>query len=141
MTLSRGGMCACRCLNALAGLKGSAYLHTTRRITRLRLQSELYALTSRAGPRFISRAVNKAAFQVLDGLFPLGRGSRRLVSWVFWAIQLPLQLVAAVSSVARSTAAFVWVWGALVWSLMTGRFFCPLVDAENAPRGRRRVST
>ena len=35
------------------------------------------------GPRYVPRAVNKAAFRVLDALFPMGAFSRRAVSLLF----------------------------------------------------------
>lgn len=35
------------------------------------------------GPRYVPRSVNKAAFNVLDALFPMGAFSRRAVSLLF----------------------------------------------------------
>eukprot|EP00879_Flechtneria_rotunda_P004592 GHRR01004847.1.p1 GENE.GHRR01004847.1~~GHRR01004847.1.p1 ORF type:complete len:391 (+),score=116.64 GHRR01004847.1:737-1909(+) len=69
-----------RCLKALGG---SSYLRSLKSITRLRLQSELYSLTSPGGPYYAPRSVRSAALEVLDALFPMGRHSRRLVRLVF----------------------------------------------------------
>ncbi|KAK9805743.1 hypothetical protein WJX73_004906 [Symbiochloris irregularis] len=65
-----------RYLKALLALQRSTFLTHTRRITRIRLQAELYSLTSRGGPRYLPRSVNAAAFQVLGALFPAGHRSR-----------------------------------------------------------------
>lgn len=70
-------------LEVLLSLKPSPYLATARKVTRLRLQAELYSLTSSGGPRYLSRDVNQAAFNALDSLFPYGRRSRRLVNIAF----------------------------------------------------------
>ncbi|KAK9809976.1 hypothetical protein WJX72_002897 [[Myrmecia] bisecta] len=59
-------------LSALVGLKGCPYLSATRSITRLRLQAELYSLTTVGGPRYPPKSVNVAAFRALDALFPSG---------------------------------------------------------------------
>ena len=70
-------------LNALIALKYSPYLATTHTVTKLRLQAELYSLTSSGGPRYLPRPVNQAAFQALDSLFPYGQRSRRIISVAF----------------------------------------------------------
>ena len=74
------------------------------------MQAELYSLTMVGGPRYVPRRVNKAAFKVLDTLFPMGRTSRRLVSLAFrlWLhpSEWPRQAFAAVRQaalVARSS--------------------------------------
>ena len=50
------------------------------RAARLRLQSSLHGLTARGGPRYLSPAVRRAAFDALDDLFPAGAAPRRLVA-------------------------------------------------------------
>lgn len=70
-------------LEVLLCLAESPHLATVRTITKLRLQAELYGLTSAGGPRYLSRDVNQAAFRALDHLFPYGRRSRRLVNIAF----------------------------------------------------------
>lgn len=72
-----------RYLSALMTMKYSPYMATTKQITKLRLQAELYSLTSSGGPRYLPRSVNQAAFQALDSLFPYGRRSRRLINVAF----------------------------------------------------------
>lgn len=72
-----------RYLSVLLTLRQSPYLATARKVTRLRLQAELYHLTSSGGPRYLPRAVNQAAFDALDALFPFGRRSRRLINVAF----------------------------------------------------------
>ncbi len=61
----------------------SPVLAALRTSTRVRLQGEVYALTQPGGPRYASRAVNRAAFSALDALFPHGRRTRRLVNLAF----------------------------------------------------------
>ncbi|KAL6779074.1 hypothetical protein ACKKBF_B18875 [Auxenochlorella protothecoides x Auxenochlorella symbiontica] len=70
-------------LAALRALGGTGLLGALRTSTRIRLQAELYALTQPGGPRYASRAVNRAAFRALDALFPRGRRARRLVNAAF----------------------------------------------------------
>lgn len=70
-------------LSCLKSLGGAAHLRSLKAITRLRLQSELYSLTSPGGPYYAPRSVRSAALEVLDALFPMGRRSRRLVRLVF----------------------------------------------------------
>lgn len=70
-------------LSALLELKYSPYLAATRKITRLRLQAELYSLTSSGSPRYLPRSVHQAAFKALDSLFPYGRRSRRIINVAF----------------------------------------------------------
>ena len=70
-------------LSVLLTLKRSPYLATARKVTRLRLQGELYNLTSSGFPRYLPRSVNQAAFNALDCLFPYGRRSRRLINVAF----------------------------------------------------------
>ena len=72
-----------RYLDALIALKYSPYLATTQTVTKLRLQAELYSLTSSGGPRYLPRPVNQAAFEALDSLFPYGRRSRRIINVAF----------------------------------------------------------
>lgn len=72
-----------RYLDALIALKYSPYLATTQTVTKLRLQAELYSLTSSGGPRYLPRHVNQAAFEALDSLFPYGRRSRRIINVAF----------------------------------------------------------
>ena len=72
-----------RYLTALTALRDSSCLKGIRTATRVRLQGELYALTQPGGPKYASRAVNKAAFRALDALFPLGRRTRRLINLAF----------------------------------------------------------
>ncbi|KAG2493564.1 hypothetical protein HYH03_008378 [Edaphochlamys debaryana] len=59
-------------------------------MTRLRLQSELYALTSGGGPRYAPPEVRRAAFVALDALWPSagGRALRKLVRWVSATLHL-----------------------------------------------------
>jgi hypothetical protein len=59
------------------------YTQAIRPVTRLALEGTLYQLTVVGGPRYLPRSVNTAAFLALDGLFPRGQWSRRLVSWSF----------------------------------------------------------
>ncbi|DBB03908.1 TPA: hypothetical protein ACH3X1_012993 [Trebouxia sp. C0004] len=70
-------------LSALMTMKYSPYMPPTKKITKLRLQAELYSLTSAGGPRYLPRSVNQAAFQALDSLFPYGRRSRRIINVAF----------------------------------------------------------
>lgn len=70
-------------LSCLKALGGAPHLKSLKAITRLRLQSELYSLTSPGGPYYAPRSVRSAALEVLDALFPMGRRSRRLVRLVF----------------------------------------------------------
>lgn len=72
-----------RYLSALITMKYSPYMPPTKKITKLRLQAELYSLTSAGGPRYLPRSVNQAAFQALDSLFPYGRRSRRIINVAF----------------------------------------------------------
>ncbi|KXZ45706.1 hypothetical protein GPECTOR_51g691 [Gonium pectorale] len=57
-------------------------------ITKLRLQNELYSLTSGGGPRYAPPEVRRAAFAALDALFPGGRSLRWLVRWVSRTLHL-----------------------------------------------------
>ncbi|GIL91533.1 hypothetical protein Vretifemale_19142 [Volvox reticuliferus] len=57
-------------------------------ITKLRLQSELYSLTSGGGPRYAPREVRRAAFAALDALFPGGRSLRWFVRWASRTLHL-----------------------------------------------------
>ncbi|GLI63685.1 hypothetical protein VaNZ11_006684 [Volvox africanus] len=57
-------------------------------ITKLRLQSELYSLTSGGGPRYAPPEVRRAAFAALDALFPGGRSLRWFVRWASRALHL-----------------------------------------------------
>ncbi|KAL3154406.1 hypothetical protein ABBQ32_013879 [Trebouxia sp. C0010 RCD-2024] len=70
-------------LRALIALQYSPYLTMTQTVTKLRLQGELYSLTSSGGPRYLPRPVNQAAFEALDSLFPFGRRSRRIINVAF----------------------------------------------------------
>lgn len=70
-------------LRALIALQYSPYLAATQTVTKLRLQGELYSLTSSGGPRYLPRPVNQAAFEALDSLFPFGRRSRRIINVAF----------------------------------------------------------
>ena len=70
-------------LRALIALQYSPYLGATQTVTKLRLQGELYTLTSSGGPRYLPRPVNQAAFEALDSLFPFGRRSRRIINVAF----------------------------------------------------------
>eukprot|EP00878_Enallax_costatus_P027555 GHUV01029683.1.p1 GENE.GHUV01029683.1~~GHUV01029683.1.p1 ORF type:complete len:276 (+),score=63.20 GHUV01029683.1:807-1634(+) len=70
-------------LQCLKSLGGAQHLRSLKAITRLRLQSELYSLTSPGGPYYAPRSVRHASLEVLDALFPMGRRSRRLVRLVF----------------------------------------------------------
>lgn len=70
-------------LVALQALKGSPHLRTLHNITSLRLQSELYSLTSPGGPHYAPRPVRVAAMKTLDALYPLGRRTRRVVRMLF----------------------------------------------------------
>lgn len=72
-----------RYLSALTGLKECRQLRELETVTRLRLQAELYSLTSPGGPRYASRDIRHASLQALDTLFPAGATSRRLVGWAF----------------------------------------------------------
>ncbi len=151
-------------LATLMGMQKTPLLSTLRRITRLRLQvcnvrgvqwkmpyrdcgnlkmqvmrlqAELYALTSTGGPRYVSRAVNRAAFkvsspamfvlselimfmggttatvdtcsQVLDELFPSGQHSRRLISLAFRSIH-PSDWPATWAEIAHIVLAAVQRW-------------------------------
>ncbi len=100
-------------LSALITMKYSPYLATTKKITKLRLQAELYSLTSSGGPRYLPRSVNQAAFQALDSLFPYGRRSRRIINVAFrflhpsdwgWAV------VDAYRSGVDAVKAWLWFW-------------------------------
>ncbi|GIL51866.1 hypothetical protein Vafri_7776 [Volvox africanus] len=57
-------------------------------ITKLRLQSELYSLTSGGGPRYAPPEVRRAAFAALDALFPGGRSLRWFVRWASRTLHL-----------------------------------------------------
>ncbi|EFJ42189.1 hypothetical protein VOLCADRAFT_97783 [Volvox carteri f. nagariensis] len=57
-------------------------------ITKLRLQSELYSLTSGGGPRYAPPEVRRAAFSALDALFPGGRSLRWFVRWASRTLHL-----------------------------------------------------
>lgn len=70
-------------LRALIALQYSPYLASTQTVTKLRLQGQLYSLTSSGGPRYLPRPVNQAAFEALDSLFPFGRRSRRIINVAF----------------------------------------------------------
>ena len=70
-------------LRALIALQYSPYFPKTQTVTKLRLQGELYSLTSSGGPRYLPRPVNLAAFEALDSLFPFGRRSRRIINVAF----------------------------------------------------------
>ncbi|GMH38571.1 hypothetical protein BSKO_06455 [Bryopsis sp. KO-2023] len=72
-----------RYLSALTGLKACVQLREIKTVTRLRLQAELYSLTSPGGPRYASREIRHASLQALDTLFPAGATSRRIVGWAF----------------------------------------------------------
>mmetsp|Transcript_34228 Transcript_34228/g.75951 ORF Transcript_34228/g.75951 Transcript_34228/m.75951 type:complete len:538 (-) Transcript_34228:177-1790(-) len=70
-------------LRALAALGDSPHFPTLGNITKLRLQSELYSLASPGGPHYPPKTVRKAALITLDRLFPLGKGTRRVVRTIF----------------------------------------------------------
>ena len=70
-------------LSALRELRYSPYFIDAEKITKLRLQAELYSLTSARGPRYLPRSVNQEAFRALDELFPYGRRSRRIINVAF----------------------------------------------------------
>ncbi|GAX79539.1 hypothetical protein CEUSTIGMA_g6980.t1 [Chlamydomonas eustigma] len=70
-------------LSALTGLKGCVQLKALNPITSLRLQSELYALTSPGGPYYAPRSIQLAAMSTLDATYPMGRRTRRVVRAVF----------------------------------------------------------
>ncbi|CAL8466912.1 g6448 [Coccomyxa elongata] len=89
-------------LDALVGLKDSPFFQRCKRITRLRLQAELYSLTQVGGPRYVPRSVNKAAFNVLDALFPMGAFSRRAVSLLFRLWLHPGEWPRAIAATART---------------------------------------
>eukprot|EP00775_Hariotina_reticulata_P006052 gene6052-6290_t len=82
-------------LSCLKALEGAAHLKSLKSITRLRLQSELYGLTSPGGPYYAPRAVRSAALEVLDALFPMGRRSRRLVRLIFRVLH-PAEFLGAI---------------------------------------------
>lgn len=96
-------------LSALLSLKDSPYLATTRTVTRLRLQAELYSLTSSGGPRYLPRAVNQAAFDALDALFPYGGRSRRWISMTFRFLH-PTEWVYSILDAYRSGVGAVKAW-------------------------------
>jgi hypothetical protein len=99
-----------RYLASLTALGPSSLLRTLHPITSLRLQSDLYALTSPGGPYYAPRAVQvggewamqagldvkgsdvhalpllshqAAAMSTLDAAYPLGRSTRRVVRTFF----------------------------------------------------------
>ncbi len=55
------------------------------------------------GPRYVPRAVNAAAFRVLDALFPMGALSRRAVSLAFRLLH-PGEWLRGATAAARSCA-------------------------------------
>ena len=57
----------------MQALQRYPFTAATGRMTRLRLQAELYSLTLSGGPRYLPRSVNRAAFQTLNRLFPMVR--------------------------------------------------------------------
>eukprot|EP00798_Chlamydomonas_sp_ICE-L_P026587 gene26587-17176_t len=72
-----------RYLNAISALAGCPYLISCNPTTKLRLQSELYALSSPGGPHYAPRSVRKAANCTLDVVFPLGKHTRYIVRLLF----------------------------------------------------------
>ena len=67
----------------LLPLQACPQLRSLRPITRLRLQSELYSLTSPGGPHYAPKTVRTAALRTLDTLFPLGCTMRNFVRCVW----------------------------------------------------------
>ncbi|KAL6752175.1 hypothetical protein V8C86DRAFT_619745 [Haematococcus lacustris] len=67
---------------ALAG-PSSLSAAPLRLVTRLRLQSELYSLTSLGAPYYAPPAVRRAALRTLDSLFPQGKAVRHIVRGAF----------------------------------------------------------
>eukprot|EP00200_Dunaliella_tertiolecta_P015968 CAMPEP_0202422266 /NCGR_PEP_ID=MMETSP1128-20130828/50767_1 /ASSEMBLY_ACC=CAM_ASM_000463 /TAXON_ID=3047 /ORGANISM="Dunaliella tertiolecta, Strain CCMP1320" /LENGTH=671 /DNA_ID=CAMNT_0049030321 /DNA_START=160 /DNA_END=2175 /DNA_ORIENTATION=+ len=75
-----------RYLTALRSLKGDPVLMLVWPTTRLRLQSELYALTSPGGPHYPPHSVRKTALGVLDHLFPANQTTRNVMRLIFKAL-------------------------------------------------------
>ncbi|WIA11477.1 hypothetical protein OEZ85_011591 [Tetradesmus obliquus] len=109
-------------LHCLKALGGAHHLKSLKAITRLRLQSELYSLTSPGGPYYAPRSVRSAALEVLDALFPMGRRSRRLVRLVFRILH-PAEILGVVFFVLLLPVR-VWSWasrkalGGVAWAVM-----------------------
>lgn len=94
-----------RYLKSMAGLKECENLVCIRTVTRLRLEAELYSLTSPSGPRNASRAVRDAALEALDSLFPAGKISRHVVALIFQLLR-PFEWPSSLlSSIPRWSAA------------------------------------
>ncbi|CAD7699625.1 unnamed protein product [Ostreobium quekettii] len=89
-----------RYIKSLAGLKSCRQLKSIRTVTQLRLQAELYSLSSPGGPRYTSRPVRHAALHTLDSLFPSGRTSRHVVALLFRLLH-PLEWPASVAAATR----------------------------------------
>jgi len=70
-------------LRALQGLAGSGALDEVPTMVRVRLQIELYSLTTPGAPRWAPQSVRREALRTLDCLFPMGRTARRLVCFAF----------------------------------------------------------
>jgi len=70
-------------LRALQGVGGSPVLDAVPTMVRVRLQIELYSLTTPGAPRWAPQTVRSEALRTLDCLFPMGRGARRLVCFAF----------------------------------------------------------
>lgn len=70
-------------LRSLEALGGWEHLHSVSLVTKLKLQSELYSLTSPGGPHYAPKTVRAAAFRTLDMLYPMGKSMRRFVRVLF----------------------------------------------------------
>ena len=117
-----------RTLRALQGLADCPALEGLATMTRVRLQIELYSLTTPGAPRWAPQSVRQAALRALDVLFPMGASARRLVCfafqllhpgevaqsasrWAFGWLRWPWQVAHATSSWGVSLAA----WWASMW--------------------------
>lgn len=109
-----------RFTRALLETPSSPYFKAIRPVTRLALEGTLYQLTVVGGPRYLPRSVNTAAFLALDGLFPRGQWSRRLVSWSFRFIHptewpwVAADAISSAAATAQSSVKLMWR-GLSVW--------------------------
>eukprot|EP00210_Caulerpa_lentillifera_P003930 g3751.t1 len=70
-------------LRAISELKKCPVLSEMKLVTNLRLQGQLYSLTSPGGPRYACNEVRRSAFSALDALCPAGSRTRKLTSQLF----------------------------------------------------------
>lgn len=97
----------------LAVHQGNSIVGEIEAVTRIRLQTELHALTSAGGPRYPPVSVRRAAKSSLDGLFPKGRTMRTIVAFGFGLIHptdwpFSRTVAAAVSSSAQASIRCWW---------------------------------